>query len=154
MMFGILIVTHGQMAEGVIDAAKLIIGESEDSAMNIIQPIILKEGESPETLMDELNKKIEQMAQNGINGVLILADLFGSSTTNAGVKAMLSNESKKVRKGFEIAVVSGLNLPMVLELIPALRSDSSIEELTKLAVETGRKNILDVADELTKRKKK
>jgi mannose/fructose-specific phosphotransferase system component IIA len=154
-MFGILVVTHGQMAEGVIDAARLIIGEDEeDRSMNSIQPIILEEGESPETLMEELNNRIEQMAQKGINGVLILTDLFGSSTTNAAVKAMLANKSEKVSKGLEIAVVSGLNLPMVLDLIPALRSDSSIDELTKLAIETGRKSILDVADELAKRKKK
>jgi mannose/fructose-specific phosphotransferase system component IIA len=152
-MFGMLIVTHGEMANGVIDAARLIIGEDEDHDSQSIQPVILEEGQSPETLLEEINKRIEQMARNGINGVLILTDLFGSSTTNAGVKAMLSKIGEKVSRGFKIAVVSGLNLPMVLELVPALKSYASIDELIKLAVDTGRKSIMNVADELAKRKK-
>jgi mannose/fructose-specific phosphotransferase system component IIA len=153
-MFGILIVTHGEMANGIMDAVRMILGEPEEKDAPIVEPIVLKEGESPETLIDKINKRIEKMAQNGINGVLILTDLFGSSTTNAGVKAMLSNRHQKVSKGFEIALVSGLNLPMVLELIPALASYSSIGELTKLAVDTGRKGIINISDELVKKKKK
>jgi PTS system mannose-specific IIA component len=153
-MFGILVVTHGEMASGIIDATKMIIGEDEEKNANRIQLVTLKEGESPQTLHDEIEKRIKQMAESGIHGVLILTDLFGSSTTNAGVNVMLSNRSEGLRKGFEISVVSGLNLPMVLELIPALKENSSIKELTKIAVDTGRKSILDVADELAKRKRK
>jgi len=154
MMFSILIVTHGEMASGIIDAAKMIIGEDEDQSPNSIQPVILKEGESPETFTDEIDKRIDQMAKGGMSGVLILTDLFGSSTTNAGVNVMISRKRAKLSKEFQIAVVSGVNLPMVLELIPALKSNSSIDEMVKLAVDTGRKSILDVADELAKRKKK
>lgn len=145
-------VTHGEMANGVMDAVRLIIGEDQEGLR--IQKIILEEGESPETLVIEITKRVEQIARKGFCGVLILTDLFGSSTTNAGVKTMLSENAKKVNEKFEIAVVSGFNLPMVLELIPALNDAESIEQLTKLAVETGMKSIMNVSDELTKRKKK
>jgi mannose/fructose-specific phosphotransferase system component IIA len=152
-MFGILIVTHGQMAEGVIDALKMIMGENEWPAADSIQPVILKEGESPETLIDEIDKRIRKMRESSIRGALILTDLYGSSTTNAAVKKMLSSRSDKSSREFGIAVVSGLNLPMVLELVPALKDAESIEELTNLAVNTGRKGIVNLTDELNKRKK-
>jgi len=146
-------VTHGEMANGVMDAVRIIVGEDEEKERLHIQKVILGEGESPETLVIEITQRVEQMAQKGFGGVLILTDLYGSSTTNAGVKTMLS-ENAKVNEKFQIAVVTGFNLPMVLELIPVLNDAESIKELTKLAVETGMKSIINVSDELMKRKKK
>jgi mannose/fructose-specific phosphotransferase system component IIA len=151
-MFGIILVTHGEMATGIIDAVKMIYSQTEDRHRLPIEILELKEGESPETLLDELGDRIEKMKDGGIKGVLILADLFGSSTTNAGMRIMLANaDAKKVAR---IAVVSGLNLPMLLELIPAADKSVSIEELAKLAVDVGRKGIINIADEIAKRKKK
>ena len=146
-------VTHGEMANGVMGAIRIIVGEDEEKERLHIQKVILGEGESPETLVIEITQRVEQMAQKGFGGVLILTDLYGSSTTNAGVKTMLS-ENAKVNEKFQIAVVTGFNLPMVLELIPVLNDAESIKELTKLAVETGMKSIINVSDELMKRKKK
>jgi PTS system mannose-specific IIA component len=154
-MFGILIVTHGQMANGITDAARMILGEPEDKDTHIVESVVLKEGESPEALTDDINDKILRIMRSGAKGVLILTDLYGSSTTNAGVKTMLGKkDAEKTSQRSEIAVVSGINLPMLLELIPALRSSKSIDDLAKLAVDSGRKNIINVEDELAKRKKK
>lgn len=151
-MFGIIVVTHGEMAGSTIDAAKMIYGQPEDQHKPPIETVMLKEGESPETLLDELDDRIEKMREGGAKGVLILADLFGSSTANAGMRIMLANTDKE--KTAEIAVVSGVNLPMLLEIIPALDTTKSIEELAKLAVDAGKKGIINLADEMAKRKKK
>jgi len=153
-MFGILVVTHGEMASGIIDAMRMIFGQPEDKETGIVEPVVLKEGESPETLLAEINGRIEQMKAHGAKGVLILTDLFGSTTTNAGLNAMLTEKgTKKVQKN-GVAVVSGINLPMLLELIPALKSCKSVEELAKLAVDVGKRSIMNVAEEMAKRKKK
>jgi len=58
---------------------------------------------------------------------LILTDLFRPMTTNAGMNALLA------KKG-GVAVVSGVNLPKLLELIPALKACKSVDESTKLAL--------------------
>jgi mannose/fructose-specific phosphotransferase system component IIA len=151
-MFGIIIVTHGDMAAGIIDAAKMIYGQPENRHKLPVEMVVLKEGQSPETLLDEIGNRIEKMNEGGVKGVLILADLFGSSTTNAGMRMMLANAGTETVAA--IAVVSGVNLPMLLELIPALDKYNSIEDLANLAVEVGRKGIMNIADEIAKRKKK
>jgi mannose/fructose-specific phosphotransferase system component IIA len=151
-MLGIILVTHGEMAEGIMDAAKIIYGQPEDMQEIPIEIVELKEGESPETLISALEDRIEKMKAKGIKGALIISDLFGSSTTNAGTRLMLAN--KKDKEVASIAVVSGLNLPMLLELIPASKRSNSAEELASLAVEVGRRGITSVADELAKRRKK
>jgi PTS system mannose-specific IIA component len=151
-MFGIIVVTHGEMATGTIDAAKMIYSQQESDHKPPIESVVLREGESPETLLDELEERIEKMKEGGAKGVLILADLFGSSTANAAMRIMLANANAKEKA--EIAVVSGVNLPMLLEIIPVLDTSNSIEELAKLAAETGRKGIINFSDEIAKRKKK
>jgi mannose/fructose-specific phosphotransferase system component IIA len=154
-MFGILIVTHGEMANGIMDAVRMILGEPEEKDAPIVKPIVLKEGESPETLAEEINDRIQRIMRNGAKGFLILTDLFGSSTTNVAVKTMLGKKRvEKTSQRYEMAVVSGVNLPMVLELIPALGSAKTMDKLAKLAVDSGRKNIMNVEEELAKRKKK
>ena len=151
-MFGIILVTHGEMAAGIMDAAKMIYGLPEDPKKPAVEIVELKEGESPETLIDKLEDRIEKMKDGGVKGVLIISDLFGSSTTNAGTRLMLANRNNK--EVAHIAVVSGLNLPMLLELLLALDKSNSIEELANLAVEVGRKGIINIADEIAKRRKK
>jgi mannose/fructose-specific phosphotransferase system component IIA len=153
-MFGILVVTHGEMANGLIDAMRMIFGQPEDKDAGTIEPVVLREGESPETLLKEINTKIMQMKTYGVKGVLILTDLFGSTTTNAGLDVMLTKKGSKKDRKNEVAIVSGINLPMLLELVPALRSCKSVEELADMAVNVGRKSIMNVAEEMVKRKKK
>jgi mannose/fructose-specific phosphotransferase system component IIA len=150
-MFGIILVTHGDMASGIIDAAMMIYGQPEDRNKTRIEVVALKEGESPQMLLDELSERIEKLKNGGVAGVLILADLFGSSTTTAGTRILLAKPGKQ--KAVPIAVVSGLNLPMLLELMPALDKSASIEEVAKLAVEAGRKGIINMADEIADRKR-
>jgi len=154
LMFGILVVTHGVMANGIIDAMRMIFGQPEDKDTGLIEPVVLKEGESPETLLSEINRKIGQMKAHGIKGVLILTDLFGSTTTNAGLNVMLTKKGTKKGQKNGVAIVTGVNLPMLLELIPALKSCKSVDELAKLAVDVGKKSIMNVAEEMARRKKK
>lgn len=154
-MFGVLIVTHGEMANGLMDAVTMILGEPEGKDSHMLELVGLKEGESPETLADEVNDKIQRMILGGATGVIVLTDLFGSSTANAGVNSMLHRKSndKETQKN-DIAVVSGVNLPMLLEVIPGSKTCQTIDELTNLAVDSGKRNIISAADEIIKRKKK
>jgi len=101
--------------------------------------VVLEENEAPETMRDEITETIDSL--NTEEGVIVLLDLFGGTP---------SNVSASLIKDLNIEVVSGVNLPMLLEII--LRRDSSnLKELGKVAVKAGKEGIVSVNELLEKR---
>ncbi|MDZ7597840.1 MAG: PTS sugar transporter subunit IIA [Desulfobacterales bacterium] len=124
-MIGILIVTHSQLGQALIEAAEFIIGKKPDNTTAV--SININEN------VDKLRKKIAAgiKAVDQHEGVLILTDMFGGTPSNLSYSFL--EEGK-------IEVISGVNLPIVI------KADNSREkqELTKLAVNLeiyGRKSI-------------
>ncbi len=124
-MIGILIVTHSQLGQALIEAAEFIIGKKPDNTMAV--SININEN------VDKLRKKIAAgiKAVDRHEGVLILTDMFGGTPSNLSYSFL--EEGK-------IEVISGVNLPILI------KADNSREkqELTKLAVNLeiyGRKSI-------------
>lgn len=124
-MIGIVIVTHSQLGQALIEAAEFIIGKKPDNTTAV--SININEN------VDKLRKKIAAgiKAVDQHDGVLILTDMFGGTPSNLSYSFL--EEGK-------IEVVSGVNLPIVI------KADNSREkqELTKLAVNLeiyGRKSI-------------
>lgn len=124
-MIGIVIVTHSQLGQALIEAAEFIIGKKPDNTTAV--SININEN------VDKLRKKIAAgiKAVDQHEGVLILTDMFGGTPSNLSYSFL--EEGK-------IEVISGVNLPIVI------KADNSREkqELTKLAVNLeiyGRKSI-------------
>ncbi|MFZ2041986.1 MAG: PTS fructose transporter subunit IIA [Desulfobacterales bacterium] len=124
-MIGIVIVTHSQLGQALIEAAEFIIGKKLDNTTAV--SININEN------VDKLRKKIAAgiKAVDQHDGVLILTDMFGGTPSNLSYSFL--EEGK-------IEVISGVNLPIVI------KADNSREkqELTKLAVNLeiyGRKSI-------------
>jgi len=93
-MVGMLIVTHGRLGEGLLDAMQMIAGPQEK-----VDFVSLKEGDS----IDELKERIlsaVKMLDDG-SGVLVFVDMFGASPSNAA--AYLLNEN--------VEVITGVNCP-------------------------------------------
>ena len=124
-MVNFLLVSHGDLAEGMLSAMQLIVGEQEG-----VIAISLKETDSIDDLQTRVETAVEELSKTG--SVLILVDLFGASPFNICVKLL----DKKPGLQF----VSGLNLPMVLETVMQ-REGQSAEELAKVAAEAGRSGI-------------
>ena len=122
-MATILILTHGPLGQALLDTCEMILGDVGDVAALSFQP-----GEGPE----DLTAKLEAIAVDA-EGLLCLTDLQGG--TPARVAASLSQTS-------HLAVVCGVNLPMVLEVLGA--GQAQLEDLTALAVSAGRDSILDL----------
>jgi len=115
-MVGMLIVTHGRLGEGLLDAMQMIAGPQEK-----VDFVSLKEGDS----IDELKERIlsaVKMLDDG-SGVLVFVDMFGASPSNAA--AYLLNEN--------VEVITGVNLPMLLEIV-SFRESSSLQELSANAM--------------------
>lgn len=127
----ILLVSHGRLAEGLLDAAVLILGEAEG-----IFTASINQGEAPEMLDDRLKNAAEAIEKGGFDRrILILTDLFGATPSNASLRVL----------GDRAIVVTGMNLGMLLETIQARESDDSIEELAHVACGNGRESIREVS---------
>ena len=122
-MVGIVIVTHGHLAEHFIKTSEMIMGKQE----NLI-PVNLM----PEDGLVDLRQKVLLAVEKvrTPRGVLILTDIFGGSPTNASTHLTLSNNVK---------VVTGINLPMLLEVLTNRKR--TLEEIVQTAYKAGSKGI-------------
>lgn len=118
-MVGMLIVTHGRLGEGLLDAMEMIAGPQEK-----VNFVSLKEGDSIDELKDKILNAVKTLDDG--NGVLVFVDMFGASPSNAA--AYLVNEN--------VEVITGVNLPMLLE-IASFRESSSLQELAANAMSAG-----------------
>jgi len=124
-MVNLVIVSHGDLAEGLIDAMQLIVGQQEG-----VVAVSLKETDPIDGLTERVSAAIEEVGSP--DGVLVLVDLFGASPFN--ISAQLTQKHAMVQ------VVTGVNLPMLLET--ALQREAMpLEELARLAADSGRNGI-------------
>lgn len=124
-MVGIVVVSHGDMAEGMIDAARMIVGP-----MDGVATVSLKESDAVEDLMGRIEVALNEVDQG--EGVLILVDAFGASPFNASARLALGRK--------DVEVISGMNLPMLLELAVG-RAGQDLAMVIQIALETGTTSI-------------
>lgn len=110
-MKGILIISHGNLAEGMRDTLELFLGKIEQ-----LDTVTLSAGQDISDFRDKLSDRIEQLDTG--DGVVIFCDLaFG---TPANIAARLLGETEY--KG-RIQIIAGMNLPLILEY-SQLRSEN------------------------------
>ena len=122
-MVGIVIVTHGTMAEGMMDAASMIVGDLEG-----VRAVELKEMDAVEDLMDRISAAVDEVDTG--DGALVFVDLFGASPFNASARLLGAEKERNVE------VITGVNLPMVLE-VAIQRSSKDLEALIEVAEDAG-----------------
>ena len=128
-MIDIIVVTHGKFAEGLKDSVNMIVGEYSNLTTVSFNP-----GESIEALEDKIKKVLKDEKKEK---ALIFVDVFAASPFNASMKAYNSLENSK-----EIGVITGVNLPMVMESLLSSESDD-LDGLVKSLIEGGRESIQD-----------
>ena len=131
-MVGIVIVSHGAMANGMLDAARMIVGAHEG-----LLAVSLEEMEDVEGLIEKIAAAVEKVDTG--EGVLVLVDVFGASPFNARARLTLTRD--------KMDVITGMNLPMLLELA-IHRQGSSLDELVKIALEAGSSSIKTLSETL------
>jgi PTS system mannose-specific IIA component len=133
-MVGIIVVSHGSMAEGMLDAARMIVGEMEG-----IVTVSLHEEDAVENLMERISSAIGEVDSG--DGVLILVDVFGASPFNASSRLTMVRD--------KIEVISGVNLPMLLELA-IQHADEGLDTLVQTALDVGATSIRTLSQTLKK----
>lgn len=133
-MVGIVVVTHGTMADGILDAAAMIVGD-----LTGIAAVALKEMDAVEDLMERILNAIQEVDTG--DGALVLVDLFGASPFNASARLLAGREKS------DVEVITGVNLPMVLE-VAIQRSSEDLEHLVTIAEEAGTSGVRVLSREL------
>ena len=131
-LVGIVLVSHGNMAEGMMDAARMIVGEMEG-----VVSVSLKEMDAVEDLMGRVETALKEVDKG--DGVLILVDAFGASPFNASARLAMNRK--------DIEVITGMNLPMLLELA-VQREGQDLAAVTQIALEAGTTSIRTLSQTL------
>jgi mannose PTS system EIIA component len=123
-MIGLVMVSHGQLAEHFRLAMEHVVGHQTQLAVVCI---------GPEDDMDLRRREI--MSAIGVvdtgEGVVVLTDMFGGTPSNLAISAM---------NGGNVEVIAGINLPMLVKLAK-VREHARLSEAVAQAQEAGRKYI-------------
>ena len=136
-MIGVLLATHGEFAAGILDGAELIMGKQENC-----QIVALRHGDSIEAFSTSILSAIKALNQGA--GVIVFTDLYAGSPYN---EAAL-NHKKLIE--VEYRLVSGVNLPMLLEAFNQRLLGSSLEETLVQSLQSGSQGIKEFFTELKK----
>jgi PTS system mannose-specific IIA component len=125
-MVGILIVSHGKLAQALISSVQYLFGD-----LKKIRAVSILPKDSEEEIKDRIQKNMAEL--NGGNGIIILTDILGGTPTNLSLS--LSDD-----EGVEI--VTGVNVPMLLTLLSYRKNGQSLRKIGKLAKKSGRRSII------------
>lgn len=131
-MIGLLVVAHGNLAREILAAAEMIAGTIEKSAAVGIEP-----GQSVESIRESIVAAMNAVSEGG---AIVMTDMFGGTPSNMSLSFL--DDSK-------VEVVTGVNLPMVIEFA-SKREKLPFSELAAVLTECGKESIL-VAGELLRR---
>jgi mannose/fructose/sorbose-specific phosphotransferase system IIA component len=123
-LVGIVVVSHGKMAEGLLDAVQMIVGPQEQ-----LEAVSLLESEAVEDLMEKIQQAVNRVRDPE---VLIYVDIPGASPFNAAARIAMPDET--------VRVVGGVNLPMLAEVLVS-REGASLDDLQELSLNSGKAGI-------------
>jgi len=139
-MIGVLVVTHGKLAQGFQDSVGLIMGEQPQ-----FDTVGLFEGNDFNDFKKSIYDKVVSLDSG--EGVAVLVDLFGASPYNATA----GNISKLKEEGHEIRLITGVNLPMLIESLSQRTSSQDLNGFYKTALTSGKEGIKELMTELERK---
>ncbi|MBU6156890.1 MAG: PTS sugar transporter subunit IIA [Alphaproteobacteria bacterium] len=131
-MIGVVLVTHGRLADELKAATEHVVGPQADFLTVCIGP-----QDNMETRREEILAAIRSVDSG--SGVILLTDMFGGTPSNLAISAMENGR---------IEVIAGVNLPMLIKLA-SVRPASKLMEAVEKAQDAGRKYIRVASKELT-----
>jgi PTS system mannose-specific IIA component len=129
-MIGLVLVTHGRLAEELVNALEHIVGPQENVAS-----VCIGADDDMEQRRNDIMTSTE--AVNVGDGVIVLTDMFGGTPANLAISIM-----DKVN----VEVIAGVNMPMLVKLA-TVREKHDIAEAVAKALDAGKKYI-NVASQL------
>ena len=128
-MIGMILVTHGRLAEEFVHAMEHVVGAQSDVATVCIGP-----HDDMEARRKEIAQAIKRVDSG--DGAVILTDLFGGTPSNLAISLLKKGKTE---------VIAGINLPMLIRLAGA-RKTMDLPAAVSAARDAGR-NYITIASE-------
>ncbi len=131
-MVGLVVASHGRLAEELIATARQIVGELTQVASCSVDT-----SASPEDIRLQLRNAVKQVDTG--DGVIVFADLIGGSPCTQSLSLCRVNRME---------VLTGVNLPMLLKAntLRGVQPSASLEVMAHQLAQYGQKNITCATD--------
>ncbi|MBO4674671.1 MAG: hypothetical protein J5601_01110 [Elusimicrobiaceae bacterium] len=129
-MVKIILVTHGNLAQQMLETAAQIIGKPQEDGFATFAV-------TAAASVEKEAAKLKTLLQTCENGALILTDIFGGSATNISLTA-----SKDLTNCF---VITGLNLSMLLTAINSRKKLTAKELAAKIEAD-GKRAVINATE--------
>ncbi len=129
-MIGLVLVTHGRLADEFVAALEHVVGPQENVATVCIGP-----EDDMEQRREDILKSISAAEQG--SGVILLTDMFGGTPSNLAISVI---------DKANVEVIAGVNLPMLIKLA-SVRKTETLSKAATSAQDAGRKYI-NIASQL------
>lgn len=133
-MVGIILASHGEFANGILQSVSMIFGEQDN-----VKAVTLQPSEGPSDLRSKMEEAIATFESQ--DEVLFLVDLWGGTPFNQANALIEGHEDKW-------AIVTGLNLPMLIETYASRLSMETAHEIATHIIEVARDGVKSRPEEL------
>ena len=123
-MIGLVIVTHGRLAEEFVSAMEHVVGRQR-----AVEAVCIGAEDDMERRRKDILKAVKSVDDG--SGVILLTDMFGGTPSNLAISVMEQTKAE---------VIAGLNLPMLIKLA-SVRHREDLPTCVAQAQEAGRKYI-------------
>ncbi len=123
-MIGMVLVTHGRLADEFIAATEHVVGPQSQ-----VRAVCIGPDDDMEQRRKDIIAAVDEVDSG--DGVILLTDMFGGTPSNLAISVL---------DKANVEVVAGMNLPMLIKLASA-RESESLADAVASAQEAGRKYI-------------
>jgi len=134
---GALIVTHGNLAFELLNAARQI-----EADVNGIEAVPLEWSDTVDEAREKIGAALERLGPD--RGVIIFTDMFGGTPSNISLSFLDHGR---------VEIITGVNLPMVVKFAMMKQDAREVAELAHMICEKGSKAIRVASDFLTSEKR-
>ena len=123
-MIGLVLVTHGRLAEEFVAATEHVVGPQAN-----VRTVCIGPDDDMEQRRNDILRAVDEVDDGA--GVILLTDMFGGTPSNLAISVM---------DRANVEVIAGMNLPMLIKLA-SVRESESLATAVSNAREAGRKYI-------------
>jgi PTS system mannose-specific IIA component len=123
-MIGLLVLTHGRMAEDLVESVRRIVGEVAG-----LDAVSIDWNDDVDEATEQIRQAVNRLDRG--DGVLVLTDMFGGTPTNLALSLLDPGK---------LEIVTGVNLPMLIKFAN-LREELSLNDAAAGIADQGRESI-------------
>jgi PTS system mannose-specific IIA component len=136
-LIGALIVTHGNLANELLNAARKI-----EATVGVIEAVPLEWTDSVDEAREKIRLALERVGTD--NGVIIFTDMFGGTPSNISLSFLEKDR---------VEIITGVNLPMIVKFAMLQQDGTDLTALAHTISERGSKSIRVASELLTSEKR-